>query len=182
MMILKEAEGLSDQKLFENCRFNMLVRSAIGLFNADDAIPTESTYYLFRKKINDYAKENNENLLDQVFFDITKKQSIEFQVSGKSVRMDSKLLGSNIAYLSRYELVHETLRLFYKYVNKKTYKFDKTIKEELDKLLKFKGNKIVYSHTNKEIKLKFQELGKLIYRILPLFSHLTELSRKNIDF
>ena len=35
MMILKEAEGLSDQKTLENCRFNMLTRSAIGLFKVD---------------------------------------------------------------------------------------------------------------------------------------------------
>ena len=35
MMVLKEAEGLSDAKLYENCRFNLLIRSALGLFNAD---------------------------------------------------------------------------------------------------------------------------------------------------
>ena len=62
MMILKEAEGLSDQKLFENCRFNMLTRSALGLLNVDDRLPTESTYYLFRQRISDYAKAGNENL------------------------------------------------------------------------------------------------------------------------
>ena len=44
MMILKEAQGLSDERLFESCRFNMLTRSAIGLLNADDSLPTESTY------------------------------------------------------------------------------------------------------------------------------------------
>ena len=55
MMVLKEAEGLIDQKLFENRRFNMLTRSAIGLLNADDSVPTESTYYLFRKRVNEYA-------------------------------------------------------------------------------------------------------------------------------
>ncbi len=44
MMVLKEAEGLSDEKLYENSRFNLLTRSAIGLFNADDALPSESTY------------------------------------------------------------------------------------------------------------------------------------------
>ncbi len=60
MMILKEAEGLSDHKIFENCRFNLLVRSALGLHNADDPLPTESTYYLFRKRIQEYAKEENE--------------------------------------------------------------------------------------------------------------------------
>src|SRR5215469_10587119 len=45
MMILKEARGISDSQLFEECRFNLLVRSALGLPNIDDAIPAVSTYY-----------------------------------------------------------------------------------------------------------------------------------------
>jgi hypothetical protein len=51
MMVFKKAEGLIDQKIFEKSRFNMLTRSAVGLLNADDSVPTESTYYLFRKHI-----------------------------------------------------------------------------------------------------------------------------------
>lgn len=181
MMVLKEAEGMSDEKLFENCRFNMLIRSALGLINADDSIPTESTYYLFRKNVNEYTKEGNENLFDTVFASITKKQCLEFNVSGKRIRMDSKLLGSNIAWLSRYELVHETLRLFYRAV-KNTGEISGEIEEKLDELLKFKGNKVVYTSTSDELKTKLQELGELIYKIFPLFcssksTHYTILER-----
>ena len=143
MMILKESQGISDQQIFEHCRFNMLMRSAIGLINADTPIPTESTYYLFRKKVGEYAKQSGNNLFEKVFLDITKKQSLEFEVSGKQIRMDSKLLESNIAWLSRYELVHETFSLFYKEV-KECGKFDRTIKEKLDEILKEKANKVVY--------------------------------------
>ena len=168
MMILKEAEGMSDEKLFENCRFNMLIRSALGLINADDLVPTESTYYLFRKNVYEYAKEWNENLFDAVFALVTEKQCLEFNVSGKRIRMDSKLLGSNIAWLSRYELVHETLRLFYREV-KKTGEIGSEIEEKLDQLLKFKGNKVVYTSTSEGVKTKLQELGELIYKVLPLF-------------
>ncbi len=174
MMVLKEAEGLSDQKLFENSRFNMLMRSAIGLINADDLVPTESTYYLFRKRIHDYAKAENINLFDVVFAQITKTQCIEFDVSGKRIRMDSKLLGSNIAWLSRYELIHETLRLFYKHVHQ-SCKLSKVTKERLDKLLKMDGNKVVYTCSNEEVKTRIQELGELIYNILPLFSFSTDI-------
>ena len=39
MMVLKEAFGWSDSQLFEHCRFNLLVRSALGLFNLDDESP-----------------------------------------------------------------------------------------------------------------------------------------------
>src|SRR5699024_9218469 len=95
MMILKEANGWSDAQLFESCRYNLLVRSALGLFNIDDELPTESTYYLLRKRVVEYETENNVNLVEQTFSDITGQQATEFEVSGKSIRMDSKLLGSN---------------------------------------------------------------------------------------
>jgi len=180
MMILKEAEGLSDQKLFENCRFNMLIRSAIGLINADDLVPTESTYYLFRKRILDYAKEGNENLFDSVFAQITKSQCIEFEVSGKRIRMDSKLLGSNIAWLSRYELIHETLRLFYNQA-KQVGKLDKATEDRLDDLLKLEGNKVVYICSSEEVKSRLQELGELIYKILPLFSASTSVHYQTLQ-
>lgn len=179
MMILKEAEGLSDEKLFENSRYNLLTRSALGLLNIDDALPTESTYYLFRKKVNDYVERKNINLFDLAFSAITKEQSLEFDVSGKRVRMDSKLLGSNIAYLSRYELIHETLSLFYKQV-KYSKKIDTKTKERLDSILEFKGNKIVYSSTDNEIKSKIEELGMLIYKILPLFSNSKDVSYQTL--
>jgi hypothetical protein len=169
MMILKEAEGLSDQKIFENCRFNMLIRSAIGLLNADDVVPTESTYYSFRKRISDYAKEGNENLLEVVFADITKKQCVDLEVSGKRIRMDSKLLGSNIAWLSRYEIIHETVRIFYNQA-KEFGKIDATTSQQLDQLLMLEGNKVVYTVSSDEVKTRLQQLGELIYTILPLFS------------
>lgn len=169
MMVLKEAQGLSDQKIYEDCRFNMLTRSALGLFNADDPIPTESTYYLFRKNVNDYTKAGNDNPFELCFADITRNQSAEYNVSGKRIRMDSKLLGSNIAWLSRYELIHETLRMFYTSV-KETNIFDKATKEKLGTILKMEGNKVVYTCSSEEVKSRLQELGELIYKILPMFS------------
>jgi len=60
MMVLKEANGWSDSQLFENCRFNLLVRSALGLFNLDDEVPADSTYYLFRKRIHQHMREKDE--------------------------------------------------------------------------------------------------------------------------
>lgn len=175
MMVLKEAEGLSDQKLFENCRFNLLVRSALGLHNASDPTPTESTYYLFRKRINDYAKQHNENLFATAFAQITREQCLEFAVSGKRIRMDSKLLGSNIAWLSRYELIHETLRIFYNQINTSA-KLNKATKTRLDALLQLEGNKVVYTCSSEEVQSRLQELGGLIYKIIHQFSSLSSTS------
>jgi len=57
MMVIKEAFGWSDASLFEACRFNLLVRSAIGLFNIDDEVPAPSTYYLFCQRIHAYERK-----------------------------------------------------------------------------------------------------------------------------
>jgi hypothetical protein len=109
MMILKEAQGWSDSQLFEQGQFNLLVRSALGLPNLDDALPASSTYYLLRKNIVAWENKGNENLIEKVFSQITKSQVLEFKINGNKIRMDSKLMGSNIAWYSRYELIHETL-------------------------------------------------------------------------
>jgi len=112
MMALKEGCGISDEHLYEEARFNLLTRSALGLVNSDDEVPVESTYYLLRQKIVEYAQTSGKNLLEEAFEQITKGQCHEYQVSGKRIRMDSKLLGSNIGWYSRYGIVHETIRKY----------------------------------------------------------------------
>lgn len=167
MMIIKEANGWSDSQLFEHCRYHVLVRSALGFSNMDDLIPTESTYYLFRKRIVDYEKIADINLIEKAFASITKGQAAEFEVSGKSVRMDSKLLGSNIALFTCYEVVHETLRLYYRELKASgTLPTDKELQEQLEAILKEEGNKVVFRHTRDEIKSKLQQLGILIGKLL----------------
>jgi hypothetical protein len=44
MMIFKEGHGWSNNQLFEQGHFNLLVRFAIGLVNLYDKVPLESTY------------------------------------------------------------------------------------------------------------------------------------------
>ena len=56
MMILKEGQGWSDEQLFENCEFNLLVRGALGLMTLEDSAPVASTYYLFRRNLVEYNK------------------------------------------------------------------------------------------------------------------------------
>jgi hypothetical protein len=51
MMCLKEAFGCSDKQLFERCNFDLLIRSALCLFNLNDTVPSPATYYNFRGRI-----------------------------------------------------------------------------------------------------------------------------------
>jgi hypothetical protein len=171
MMILKEAHGWSDEQLFENCNFNLLTRSALGLMTLEDTVPVASTYYLFRRNLVMYSKEHGVDLYKKCQDQITASQILEFNVSGKQVRLDSKLLGSNIAWLSRYELIHESLRLFIaeredfiykKSMSKDEFSLIKSIQDET-------GNKVVYRSTKSEIDTRLIALGKLMYRFVVLF-------------
>ncbi len=171
MMILKEGQGWSDEQLFENCNFNLLVRSALGLMTLEDSVPVASTYYLFRRNLVEYAKEHQEDLFKKCQAQITKSQILEFNVSGKQVRMDSKLIGSNIAWYTRYELIHETLRLFI--AEREEFIYKKSLSKDEFSLIKNiqgeTGNKVVYRSTKAEIDARFVALGKLMYRFIGLF-------------
>jgi hypothetical protein len=168
MMILKEALGISDEKLFEDCRFNLLIRSALGLLNIDDSAPTNSTYYLLRKRIVEWEQKNNENLIEQCFKQTTLSQIKEFEVKGQKIRMDSKLLGSNIAWYSRYELVHEMLRNYFNYIASilDRLNLDSSDIQLLESIKGESGKKVSYRNTKNDLEPKMLEIGKLIYKII----------------
>jgi hypothetical protein len=173
MMILKEAFGWSDSQLFEHCRFNLLVRSSLGLFNMNDPLPVESTYYLFRKRIYEYQKQVGKDLMEQVFIHITKGQIKEFEVNGHIIRMDSKLIGSNIALFSRYEIVHQTLCMFYKSLDKTSkLRLPLADHEQLESLITEESAKTVYRSTREELNARLYTIGILIYKMIKLFGNL----------
>jgi hypothetical protein len=173
MMILKESFIWSDSQLFEQCRFNLLVRSSLGLFNINDPLPVESTYYLLRQRIYDHEKQSGEDLMGKVFDNITTQQVKEFNVDGRSIRMDSKLIGSNIAFFSRYEIIHHTLCMFFKSLDKDAKSRLLAIDlEQLDILATEEPLKTVYRSTREEIKGRLQPIGILIYKLLKLFGDL----------
>lgn len=167
MMILKEGQGWSDEQLFENCRYNLLIRSALGLFNLDDAVPAPSTYYLFRHNLVEYEKTHGEDLLKLCQAQITHNQIVEYSVNGKKIRMDSKLLGSNIKWYSRYELIHETVRLFFRN-NIEAQRINLTEEENelIQSILGETGDKAVYRRTKDEIDTGLVGLGRLMYHII----------------
>jgi len=182
MMILKESFAWSDSQLFEHCRFNLLVRSSLGLFNMNDSLPVESTYYLLRKRIYDHQKQCGEDLMGKVFAHITSGQIREFDVNGRNIRMDSKLIGSNIAIFTRYEIIHQTLCLFYKSLDKVAKsKLLTTDLEQLEKLVAEESSKTVYHSTREELKEKLQPIGVLIYKLLKLFGELRSESYQLLE-
>lgn len=114
IMIMKEGNRRSDEQMFDAVDFDLLVRKAMGLMNLSDQAPSLDTYYLLRRRIADYEDHTGINLLEHCFKDVTKAQAVKFNIQGKSIRMDSKLIGSNIAKYSRYRIILTTLQMWAK--------------------------------------------------------------------
>ena len=162
MMAQKEGMGLSDEQLYDEGRFNLKTRSALGLVNMDEEIPAESTYYLFRKRIVEHEEATGKNLLDEAFGKITKEQCLEFGVAGKRLRMDSKLMGSNLAWYTRYEIAHETIQKYGKSRGATADKRNEAEGKLLDEITGEAGRNVSCRSTKEEAAGRMEEAGRLM--------------------
>ena len=103
----------------------------------------------------------------QTFERITSEQVLTFKVDGSHIRMDSKLIGSNIALFSRYEIIHTTLMGLYKSLKKKAlYPLGPAALKQLQEMADEEPQKTVYRCTRDQINTRLSFLGEIIYRIL----------------
>ncbi len=171
MNILKEGHGWSDEQLFEQCRFNLLVMNALGLTNLDDDILVESTYYLFRKKLYEYQIKEGRNLIGECFQQLTKHHANIFGVNGKKLRMDSKLMGSNIATCSRLQLVISCLQVFYKSLSEEGKKrIPEEYQEFITSLMKRSSGQIVFKLDREEKSDYLKKLGELLMEVQQIYT------------
>ena len=166
MMVLKEGQGWSDEQLFEACSFDIKVMHALGLFHIDQDVPAESTYYEFRRLLTIHNAAQSRDLLKWTFADITAQQAKELNIKGKKIRMDSKLINSNIAKSTRLQLILEATR---KYLAKSANEYSDipSKHKELRCQLRTKtSSNISYSLSIKEKKEMLVQLGQFIKYLL----------------
>lgn len=163
MSVLKEGFGCSDEQLFEKCEYDLLVRKALGLTNLNDKTPSLDTYYCFRRRLVEYEDAKGVNLMDTCFKDITTEQIKMFDIAGKSVRMDSKLIGSNIAWYSRYRLILTTLQ---QWAENGIASLNPSLRKKLEPFVKEDGQKTEYNSDSETVYKRLTSLGELIYQIL----------------
>jgi hypothetical protein len=166
MMSLKEGFGWSDRQLYEQIGFNLLVRRALGFENLSDTAPVPSTYYNFKQAVYQYHIEHGRDLIEETFKALTKSQAEFFDVDGKKIRMDSKLIGSNIVRCSRLQLIISCLQEFWKSLSDELQiRLDDDRRKALDELCKKKPNQIVYPLSEDEKSKKLIELGELLLHL-----------------
>lgn len=174
MCVLKEGMGCRDKELFERCEFDLLIRKSLGLMLLNDVYPSLDTYYLFRHRICDNESKTQINLMEKCFEQITHSQVRDFKISGKSVRMDSKLIGSNIAWYSLFELIYNTLADLLKHISESDIaRLPPQLWSQIQSYLDGDSRKIVYRLSSEEIGTRLTNLGQFIYALLKKL-HITD--------
>lgn len=164
MMALKEGFGWSDSQLYEQVHFNLMVMKALGFENLSDKAPAPSTYYLFRQAVYNYRIEQGRDLIYEAFKSLTEDQARYFDVDGQKIRMDSKLIGSNIVRCSRLQLIVSCLQEFWKSLSDdRQSKLDKERRGILDTLCAKKPHQIVYPLSEEEKSQQLIDLGELLH-------------------
>lgn len=167
MMILKEGQGWSDEQLYEACRFDLKVMRSLGLLHIDQDVPTESTYYEFRGLLGKYNEKESHDLLKDTFAQITSQQVKDLNIGGKKIRLDSKLINSNIAKSNRLELILEVTRKYVQYHIPDLSKLTDPYLVDLVKQLQTKStSNISYSLIGDQKKEMLLQLGYLIQYLL----------------
>jgi Transposase domain (DUF772) len=168
MLILKEGLNWTDEQLYNACRFDLQVMLALGLSSLCDDVPTESTYYAFKSKHLAYKERTGIDLLEGVFNDLTSAQVSHYKVSGKELRMDSKLFSSNIAQCTRLQLVIGVLQKFYHTHKRDMAALSYLSPEDLAQLAHLTRRPAInqtYVLTNEEKSQLLVDLGELLNRI-----------------
>jgi len=112
--VMKSGYGWSDEQLYEQVCFNLQARHALGLHDLRSEVFSLRTLYNFRRRVRRYAQETGINLIQKVFEQVTDEQLKAVALATGWQRMDSTQVLSNLAKMSRLELLVSVLQAVYK--------------------------------------------------------------------
>jgi len=166
--IIKEGRGWSDEELYEHFLFDLQVRYALGCDNFGEGDFDLRTLYYFRRRVSEHALKRGENLLQVVFNAITGEQIKKLGIRTDLQRMDSTQLLSNIADLSRLELLVEVIQRLHRMLSDE----DKvTYAENFAPYINQSAGQYTYRIKGKEVVWeRIQLLGVILHHLLEKLS------------
>ena len=101
-------------ELFKNIQFHLLVKVALGLDQIDEVPFCSATLFNFQNRLHKHFIETGENLLEQVFDQLTEDQLKKLKLKTEIQRTDSLAALSNIRNYSRLQLLVEMIIRIYR--------------------------------------------------------------------
>lgn len=165
-LILYEKNGWSYEELFKQIKFNLLVRTALGLKTLDKQPFSQATLFNFQNRLRDYYVKTGVNLLEQVFDNLTEKQMRLLKLKTDIQRSDSFVIASNIRNYGRLELLIEVLIRFYRVLSDKDRE---RFHRDFDCYVKQSSGQYVYKLKKRDITHEIEKVGQLYHMIYTEF-------------
>lgn len=108
-LILKEHNCWTYEELFGQIDFDLRTRTALGLSDLEETPFCPATLFNFQDRLSEHYLKDGEDLLEQVFDNLTSEQLKTLQIKTNIQRADSFLASSNIRTYSRLQLLVEVL-------------------------------------------------------------------------
>jgi len=108
--ILKNERSWTDEEMYGHFTFDLQVRYAVGCDKFGEDEFELRTMYNFRRRLMEYTLESGQDLLKELFEEITDEQIAKLGLKTEKQRFDSTQIMSNIADLSRLELAIEVIQ------------------------------------------------------------------------
>jgi len=160
--IVKSGYGWSDEELYEQTTYNLQVRLALGLHNLTEDIFTERTIYNFRRRVREYAEETGINLMQKVFEQITDAQLEAVALETGWQRMDSTQVLSNLARMTRLELMVSVLQTVHKQLRESD---QKRVEKRWEPYLEGRPHQVCFSIPTGETKNHLLTIGRELDRL-----------------
>ena len=161
--ILKAGYGWSDEELNDAIQFNLQVRYALGLRDMT-TVPFElRTVYNFRQRVSQHMQETGQNLVDQVFVQVTDQQLAALKLKTEQQRMDSVQIASNIRQMSRLHLLVEVVQRVWRMLSEPDQAAYAALFEPYRQGT---AGQYCYRVKNDEVPGYLEEIGHLMYRLV----------------
>lgn len=161
-IILMHRHKWTYEQLFQQIKFNLLVKTALGLNTINDIPFSEATMFNFLLRINRHFVKTGENLLEKVFDSLTEKQLKELKVKTDIQRTDSFQAASNIRQYTRLQLLIEMLIRIYRVISEK----DKVkYKELFEKYVLKTSGQYIYKLPTELIPDELNKIAQIYHKI-----------------
>jgi hypothetical protein len=161
--ILKAGYGWSDEELYDAIQFNLQVRYALGLRDMT-TVPFElRTVYNFRQRVSQHMQQRGENLVEQVFVQVTDQQLAALKLKSGQQRMDSVQVASNIRQMSRLQLLVEVVQRVWRMLSEPDQEYYAVLFEPYRQGT---AGQYCYRVKGEEVPAHLEEIGELMQRLV----------------
>lgn len=161
-ILLQHRHNWTINELFNNIKYNLLVKVALGLQTFDEMPFNQATFFNTQNRLNEYFIKTGINLLETFFDTLTAEQLRTLKVKTNIQRTDSFQVASNIRRYSRLQLLVEMLIRIHRILKKEdSVHFNDLFERYTQK----SSGQFIYRLDQAEIQAELEQIGRIYQRI-----------------